>query len=117
MALAAEHVKMVEAGSLLPRIHVGSSSTGSTMHACTGRERLSQARDFLAFWECFALFDLPLCGQALNCALSGLQEEVFRACVCDEDWEGGTHPLTMHICKGLSLVIIFVLFPLSVWRK
>lgn len=47
------------------------------MHACTGRERPSQAQDFLTFWECFALFDLLLCGRALNCALSGQQEEVL----------------------------------------
>ena len=37
--------------------------------------------------------------------------------MCDGGWEGGTHHLAVHICKGLSLVMIFVLFPLSVWRK
>lgn len=75
--LEAEHVELSELGSLLLSVYVDSICTGAAMRACTGRERLSPAQDFLAFWEYFALYDLPLCGQALNCALSGPQEEVL----------------------------------------
>lgn len=115
--LEAEHVELSEMGPLLLGVYVRSICTGSAMHARTGRERLSQAQDFLAFWECFALYDLPLCGQALNCALSGLQEEVLCVWGMGRMGAGRVEPSCFDIFRGLILIVVFLLFPLSVQHK
>lgn len=72
------------------------------MCACTDRERLSQARDFLAFWECFALYDLPLCGQALYCALSGLLEKVLCVWGMGGMGAGRVEPSCLAHLQGLE---------------